>query len=480
MNNVVSTSRPASQKMKPYSLVSQKLPNQLWIAVILGVLLLAAPRTRVVFVAPIYFIDILAFLLIILPVQGKLNRWVPKIPISKLVPVYLGTMLISELRGLFEYGVVMEPVYMMVRYLIAVSLFFTIPRLVSRPEHVTHILKGMVLGTLLSAIVVILYSLGPTRSLVVSFLFSNGFLNPGWQRLLELITIFGANEAAMRGRSLVGSATMTAGFLSVTWPIAFITYHKFKQSFFWKRVALATIILAPIAVLMTYGRGAWIMVGVVLFLIAIFGLAGGRKILLMVLVVGSIVVTQIEIDTDLFFFDRIFGQAKVTLDDPLSDVSTTERLLSYVEPFGHLWNNPSWLLAGAGGSGSKLQSRGDLKVQLYDEIGLATHSAFSKSYYSFGVVAAVCQVLFVILGFRFIIVRVLRTPAADKDQKIIWQSLLMSWSTYSLWWASGHAMVGAPRGVMLSFLLLGLLLAFEKIRLIEIAEKHDRAPLKPC
>ena len=454
--------------------VSHGKPIQLWLLAVLCVLLMAAPRSRVVFIAPIYFIDILALLLLLLPLHTRLHRWVPRIPMTSVVVVFFLMIIVSETRGMLEYGAVMEPVYMMARYTLALSLFYTIPRVVSRPDHIDLLLKGVMLGTLISSVVVILYSLGPTRSLVIDYLFSNSVLNPSWKRMLEAVAIFGAGEVAMRGRSLVGAATMTAGFLGATWPIAFIAYHKFKKSMLWRRLALATIILAPVAILMTYGRGAWIMVGAVILLIALFGFAHGRRILLAALAVGAIAYSQVNISPDLFFFDRVIGETQETLENPLLDASTKERIYSFVEPFDHLMSNPEWLVAGAGQSGNKMRNRGNIREQIYDEIGLATHSGFAKSYYNFGVVAALCQVLFIVLGFHLIITRILHIPKTATEQKFIWQSLLMSWVTYSLWWASGHGMVGEPRGVMLSFLLMGLLLTFEKIRVIENFAMNSR------
>ena len=451
---------------------------QLWIGALLGVLLLAAPRSRIVFGAPIYFIDVLAFILIVLPLQGQFYRWSPRISLSKVVPVFMAAVVISELRGLIEYGTMLESVYMMARYMIAASLFFTIPRLVYRPEHIDFILKGVIAGTLASVAIVILYSLGPTRSLIVNALFTKTFLNPGWESLLRAIAIYGAGESVMRGRSLVGAATMTAGFLAVTWPLAFIAYDRFKSNLVWKHVALVTIVVAPIGILMTYGRGAWIMVSAVVFLVAVFGLVSGRKILLAVVIGGGVAATQMDIDMELFYLDRIEGQARLTIDNPLADASTSERLLSFVQPFGHLAENPSWLIAGSGRAGNRATRRGDLEGQLFDEGGLATHSTFAMAYYSFGFPAAVCQVLFVILGFLFTMKRAFRMQLAVQGQKVVWQGLFMCWCTYTLWWASGHAMAGEPRGMMLSFLLFGLVVAFEKLRLIQLAETRNRMGVK--
>ena len=55
------------------------------------------------------------------------------------------------------------------------------------------------------------------------------------------------------------------------------------------------------------------------------------------------------------------------------------------------------------------------------------------AYYSFGLPAVICQVLFILSGFLFILVRVFRLPDRNRDQKIAWQALLMNWCTYTLW-----------------------------------------------
>jgi hypothetical protein len=434
--------------------------------------LLAAPRCRVVLGAPIYFIDVLAFLLLVLPLRGRLYRWAPSIPISRVAPIYLAAVVVSELRGMIEYGTLMESIYMIARFSLGISLFFTIPRLVSRPDHIDIVLKGLIVGTLVSSVIVILYSLGPTRSLVVSTLFTKTFLNPGWWKLLDQIAIFGAGEAAMRGRSLIGAATMTAGFLSMTWPLAFILFWRLRSDWLWKNIALATVILGPIGVLMTYGRGAWVMTGVIVFLIAIFGLASGRRILLIAVAGMGLAATQFNVDRDLFYFEHIEKKSRSAIDNPFEDASVTERLLSFVQPFNHVADNPSWIVAGAGRTGNRIARTGGLEEQLYDEGGLATHSGFAMSYYSFGVAAAICQLLFIVLGFRFILSRVRAVPKQDKQEAIVWQALLMSWSCYALWWGSGHGMVGEPRGVMLSFFLMSLLVTFEKLRLFRQAGVH--------
>ena len=179
------------------------------------------------------------------------------------------------------------------------------------------------------------------------------------------------------------------------------------------------------------------MVISVVVLISVFGMASARKTLLMAILGGAIIYTQFEIDSDLFYMERIIKSSQETIDNPFTDVSSAERLLSYVEPFEHLAGNPIWLVAGSGRAGSKVSNRtGDSRFggQLYDEGGLATHSAFSMAYYSFGFVAAICQVLLIVKGFRFIYLRMRISRRVSADQKLIWQSLFMCWVAFTLWW----------------------------------------------
>lgn len=448
--------------------LTQRVNWQTKLGGLLGLVLLFAPRTRIVIGAPLYLIDVLAFILLISPVHGSRFTWVPSQPFTRIIQVYMALIVVSELRGMLAYGTLIESIYMMGRFIIAISVFYTLPKLVSSTGDMTSILKGIIVGALLSAVTVIMYSIGPLRPLLISTIYSSSILNPGWQELIEAVRIFGAGEAAMRGRSLVGAATLTAGFLATTWPLSFLAYKRFENTILWKRVALATTIIAPVGILMTYGRGAWLMVASVVILISVFGLASARKILLLSVAGGVIMFTQFNINSDLFYMERLISASQDTIDNPFADVSTAERLLSYIEPIAHLAENPIWLFVGAGRTGDRGSTSGGMSEPLYDEGGRATHSAFAMAYYSFGFIATVCQVLLIITGFVFIFSRMRISRRVSKDQQLVWQALFMSWTTFTLWWGSGHGMVGQPRGAMLMFFMVGLLVCFEKLRVMQL------------
>lgn len=433
------------------------------IVALLAAMLLSIPKLRLVIGAPLYFVDALAAGLLAYTLSPASRTWRPESPILKVVGIYLFFVIVSEIRGMVAYDTPAQSMYMMVRWLLAASLAFSVPRLIASEAGVRIVLKGVVISLLFTAFVVIGYSLGPTRDLVVRLVFNTDFINPGWESLIRAAAVTGEGEAAMRGRSPIGAATMTAGFLAIAWPLSFAAYRNFRANHYWRLAALVASLLAPIAMLMTYGRAAWLMVGAIAGLAAFFNLAGARRNLILGTCVLVVALTQIKFDSSLLFVDRVTREANISLERPMQDKSTRERLLSFVEPFGHLLDNPVWLFAGSGRAGKKALSHGLIEEQLYEEGQLATHSGFAMAYYSFGFMAALCQVAILLLGYRLILRRLRLVGQWAAELRISWQSLLMSWVGMTLWWSAGHAIVGEPRGAMLQFLMVGLLVTLDKL-----------------
>lgn len=439
--------------------------------------LLAIPRARIVIGGPVYLLDVLGAILLMFPMKGVFHHWVPKSSLSDVVSIYLGLVVLSELVGLILYGTIFESVYMMARFTLAICLFFCLPRLITRPRDMQPLFQGLVIGVLFAAIITILYSLGPTRDIVLHTVYSIDVINPGWDRFVQHSLLYGAGEAAMRGTSLVGAATFTAGFLGLSWPLTFVAFQLLKAKPLWRLLSLSAAVVSPIAILMTYGRTAWLMVIVVGLLIVLFNMANMRRMVIVVASLLAMSMVVFKVDTELFYFDRITEAAQVAVDQPSQDESVSERVLSYTQPFAHLMNNPSWLFFGVGRAGSKATERGVIEGQLYDEGELATHSGFAMSFYSFGMPAAVCQIAMLILSFTMIRRRI-RISLKVGNDRILWQSMLMSWCCMVIWWLSGHGMVGEPRGVMLLFFFYGLIMAFEKLATLAYIEKV--ASLRPA
>jgi O-antigen ligase len=462
------------------------VPTQLIVLALFLTLLLAAPRARIVIGAPVYFVDVLIFFVLVNAVRSFPYRWTPNIVLSGLVTLYIWMVVLGEVHGLLAYGSVFQPVYILVRLGLAISLYYMIPRSVSTFSDIDVLLKGLMAGTIFSAILVSLFSLGATRSLVMNYIYSNPLLNPGWSTLVKAVEIYGANETAMRGRSLAGAATLTAGFLGVAWPFAFMAYQRFKRDRMWRLISMFTVVITPIGILMTYGRTAWLLVISIGTLILVFNIGRMRGKVLAAVIGISAGAAVMGVNSEVFYLDRIFTETKVALENPVNDESVSERLLSYVQPFSHLMENPQWLFVGAGITGNKLVSRGDLGEQLYDQGGLATHSGFAMSYYAYGLPAMICQILLLLYALKVIQRWIRRSKKLGQDYVVMWHSLLMVWAAFVIWWLSGHAMITQPRGVMLMFMVYGFIHAGVKlsvmaqIKKLDMQHKHaSRHPEKP-
>lgn len=449
----------------------KKSPYIFWLGFFIF-LLLAFPKTRIVFAGiPIYLLDVILIFLL-LNASGKTRDNLSTFKsITTTATVYLIFVILGEMNGMLAYSSFTQSIYMTTRFGLAISLIFTLPKYINSSVDVEIVVKGVLLGLFVSSIIAIGYSLPLTRPYLMSTVFSWNFLSPGAENLAFKTLMNAGVDEATRGRSLVGAATMTTGFLGFAWPISFLAsrWRGFDPK--WKKYAVGISVLTPLAILMTYGRVAWLTVAALGSLIAIFGFAGGRRNIIVLVVLCAGVVNYFGIDSKLFMVDRIVIRTEMALDAPYEGESERERFLSYIEPFEHLAKNPSWLVIGVGKTGEKLLRRGSIKEQLYDQVGLATHSAFAISYYAFGVPGAACQILLVFFGFRLIVQKVLRQKKGKNiDQQLFWQSFFMAWCGYLIWWSAGHACVGEPRGVMLVFFMYGFMIACGRLWLI-----HDQS-----
>jgi hypothetical protein len=171
--------------------------------------------------------------------------------------------------------------------------------------------------------------------------------------------------------------------------------------------------------------------------------------------------------SEVLMVDRVVVKTRVTLQAPTTGKAERERTLSYTEPFEHLSENPLWLVVGSGRSSARLSRRGALGGELLvNEGARATHSTFSITYYSFGMVAAVSLLLLVALVGRMLYSRIQSsTTIYGGVDRATWQLLLASWAGLGIWMLAGHGVGGEPRGTMVFFVIVGLTLAANSVQL---------------
>lgn len=437
--------------------VRRKYRHGFWLS-LFSFILLAMPKLRFVGSFPIYVIDAVLIILLILSFKRQSINWKPLRPIPKLVVIYIFFVLLGELHGLIVYMCPVESIYLMVRFSLASSLVYILPKLVTTYDDLIPVIKGVIVGILITSVIVIMYSISLTRPLVTSTVFSIDMLEPASQLVIAETMRLGGGEDALRGRSLIGVSTLTTGFIGSMWPLVFLANKLPHFNKRWKRIALLASFVSPVALLMTYGRIAWATVAVVGIMISIFKFSGGRRVFAIMAIGCLLVVNMYGIHSKLFQIERI-----VNPEPAHYEKAANERILSYIEPFQHLAENPLWLFVGAGEIANTLISRGHGVIELYDREGLATHSAFSMAYYNYGFFAAMCMVLLMLSGFRLILQRIKLRDRRKKEYIWIWQILLTALCGLTPWWLGGHAVVSAPHGAMLFFFLFGLLLAFRRI-----------------
>ncbi|MBC2763901.1 MAG: hypothetical protein HF970_11350 [ANME-2 cluster archaeon] len=387
------------------------------------------------------------------------------------VTLYLMLIWVGELHGLFIYGAFLESAFMIGEFTLGVSLFFILPGLVRDTEAASMALKAIVAGLLCASAVTIMYSLAPMRPLVMKTVLSYKFLVPEAESLARKTLYYGGLTEAMRGQSLIGTSTITTGFLGTMWAFTFLAARWPGIERKWRTLAHIAAITTPVAMLMTYGRAAWLTVIVLGAMSMIFGLAKSRRNT-MILVIGlAIVVLKVGWQSELFMVDRVFEKTQLAIENPYEEESFAQRLRSFTQPFSHLLEHPFWLIAGAGRIGQKLSSRGNVEAELRDLAGLSKHSGFGMAYYCYGLVAAITHTLIMLSGFLLILKRLQKpSPEGAPLYRITWQTFLIAWCGLLFWWLPGHAMIGEARGVILFFFFFGFMMACDRMLLDQTNE----------
>jgi len=413
-------------------------------------LLLGIPRLNIKIASlPIYAIDFL--LLATFMYAMRMHKvYQGKTPLAGFMATILVFAVLGETATIITYGEPLQPIYLIVRELLAFSLFFSVSRIIRTVEDIQAVIKAALIGLLVTASMMILSSMPITRGIATA-VFSMNFLVPDSDTLVKMFGVL-QREGGMRGHSLVGMSILSGAFLNSFWPLVALLYRWPGIPSMWKQLALIGTLLFPFGVVMGYSRGALVglifVVGGVLF----FGSGRIRRGIIVAVLLGLTVFSAVGWNSDLFFFDRIEHRVNAMIDNPYVDPRETERLYSYTEPFEHVVEHPRFLLIGEGLSVRKIpESHGG------ERAGKNYHSLFAAAYYAYGMVAAFIFVFLVIAGFLFVWKQIWRFRQQGLSIPLLCaQALFASMLGMLPWLLLGHAVVTLPRGTMLFCLLFGL------------------------
>mgnify|MGYP006141106753 CR=1 FL=1 len=407
---------------------------------------------------PLYLIDFLIFLTVYH--ARKLPKLSYKLPYKSLVSFILFMMLTNEFLNGLGIGTLIQPIYLMVRISLAVSLFFVVPRIIRKPENLIKVLKYGLVGAFITALLLIFSSLPMTRG-ISTILLSNPILTPNAVSLSS--SILEAGKSGIRGSSLIGVSILSGAFLNVIWPLLFLLLTFFKPKGILKYVLFATLVLAPIGVIMTYSRGAILATILVVIGIVIFQKGNYRFLIIGLLVSGYIGFSFIGFDSELFMFDRITERTTAALENPYEDERESERIDAYNQPFEHLLKNPLYLFLGEGFARAKVSGTSDLS----GGINRADHAVFAKAYYAYGLITSfsIVFLFFFLTNYTFKLIR--KTSNSKLFSSKLTRLLFVLLVGFSSWFSFGHAAVSNPRGTMLMFFVFGLVASQRNFYLFE-------------
>jgi hypothetical protein len=403
-------------------------------------LLTAAPRAGVKLgPIPVYVIDFFLLATYVVATQAR--------PASKGRTPFRGFVLAiailavaSELIGAAQSPRPQDSIYLIIRTLLAISIFFSASRLIRSEADALFVIKASLLGLLISASLMIATSLPFTRS-IASHVFAISFLEPAAERTVERYEETGD---PMRGRSLVGVSILTGAFLNSLWPLISLLFHRKATGQFWSRLALTGLIIAPFGIVMSYSRGAILGLFMVVGGTLLFGSGASRRAIIAACLVAIGVFSLVGWDSDYFFFERIERRTEAIFDDPMQDDREYARIYAYLLPFQHLQENPQFLIFG---EGNGIQRSG---------VSFPLHSLFGKAYASYGLVSAISYHILVLAGFIYLLRQMNAHNAGAGFPRLLAQALFAALLGIVPWLAFGHAVVSTPRGATLFFLLFGL------------------------
>jgi len=409
--------------------------------------LIGMPRLNIKFGSvPLYTIDVLLLVTFIYAMRlPRIRR--DRMPLSGFVIVIMVFAVLGELASLINFGQPLQPIYLIVREMLAFSLFFSASRIVRTSTDIQAIAKSALLGVIITASMMIMSSLAPTRA-ISNFFFSFSFLEPA---SAETVRGYALIEHAMRGRSLVGVSIMSGAFLNVCWPLVALLYRWPGLSIGWRHLALTGTLLAPFGVVMGYSRGALIGLALVVLGLLFFGSSRSRRGVVIATMLALTVFSSVGWNSSFFFFDRIENRVTAMVEDPYSDARETERIYAYTQPFKHVLEHPRFLFIGEGLSPRRIPGA------VSERDGKAYHALFAAAYYAYGMVASFIYMGLLIVALIFLWKHVRRLAGSNTIGELYSHAMFASFFGLLPWLVFGHAVVTVPHGTMLCFLVLGLI-----------------------
>lgn len=425
-------------------------------------MLTSAPLARVYFGSmPLNFIDVLMIGIfgliwagIVRPTSLKKSS-----PLTWLLLVYYLFMLGASVREMTEYGVAPEPLYMLIRFSLGLSIALLVPYVVQTRRDLDMVLKMTLIGIAFSSIFAILYAL-PQFGAVRVYLNQGNILFPGRARA-DLAQL--AMAEADRAMSPIGGPNVTACWFALWFPLALMVWRTKIWGNKWASYAMIVTFLTLGGALVTYGRSTLIALALISLSVIVFKLFRARLTMLGILIGTVVFMLTIGLASSAFDFDLVFMKFERMLNDPTQAHTDRARIASYSTLIPFLEENPLWLVTGLGLMGSRGVRLGVIErseVILKLDSG-EVHSMFAASFYHYGLFAMFAfTALALYCGSRCFM---MMQNSKRSPYQLYWQYLFAVWVGVIPYWLFTHMYVTAEQGVYLFFFLVGLVMTVGKL-----------------
>lgn len=429
-------------------------------------LLCVYPAARVVVRGnmPIYFIDILigAALLFTLFGNRAKQEWSSSMPLPFLVALFwLPSSLLSFVHEVLITGIFLEPLYMLIRTLLSISLFFVIPSLVRSRRALDIVLWCLVIGVTISATLGFLQSLPIPNNPVRPILDDLSTYN-----LERKYARYEAAGRPVRAISLMGTSNITGAAIIITLPLTLGMYN--AERFRRRWIALWwMLIFQGLGIAATYSRSTFLGTILVLWMLVHRGIRGRQRglasaglLLLILLILGN--------STGLFRFEFLADKFASLQDPSLGYTETNQaRLIAYRDAAFFLLSHPLWIIAGRGFAYNDLLGRGLVSSLAVRQIlNTPEHSLLVATFYHRGLLAMIVLVFIWLTSFRLV------RGQQSQAHGVVHESSEYGWLAYAIqtsligllpFWAFDHFFGTSIHSQALLFAFLSLVVVVRRL-----------------
>lgn len=424
---------------------------------------------------PVYFIDIIAFLVLFMgrghiAVMYRRHRRISVIIMTfiiALLPTYF-----SELARMSP----LEPTYLLVRTVLHILAVWSISGFLRTELNLKKFLLGLACGVLFTSTIATLNSLPITGPLVRAHIFTISWLKPqraGSYEISAETRIKLDDAKAERGDSLLGKSNVTGFVLISVLPFLIGAIRNIKYSATSKLIFNAAIILSFFALLFTYSRLAYLAIALLLYGYLLFERQVFSKRFLPLIIFASIIIGAVGVQSTVFKFSFIAD--KFDLTNEQYTYTNQARVLAYTYPFELIYNDPSYVIRGAGRSFKKLREKDSSAeiLKLDGSLSAAMHSVFAASIFYRG---AIAMIAFFYLYYVLMKTSYKATKQSKRENSPAqWMIIASTISLMSIAppWAFDHYIVTKMNSHMHLFLIFALAMAC-----LEYVKSNNQTPKK--